>query len=177
VPSISNEIKQDIITPKEVVINSIPNKPKRELPKSSKLGAIYKDIHQEVVIEKDDNKIELHEGNLQELWSNFLEENRNDLQNAFLNVAQTQVPVLIENKITFTVTNNVSLEMLQLHKMDITTYFRKKTTSNLVVPDFQLKKNESQLKNYKTAKDRLKDMIDDNNAVLKLIEKFELNMD
>jgi len=162
-PAISNQISQ--------------NKPKRELPKSSTLGAMFKDIHQEVVIEKDENKIELNEENLQVLWKSFLEENKATLQNAFMNVAQTQVPVLIEDRITFTVTNNVSLEMLQLHKMDITSYFRKKTTSSTVVPDFQLKKNESQQKNYKTAKDRLKDMIDANSAVLKLIEKFELNLD
>jgi hypothetical protein len=94
-----------------------------------------------------------------------------------MNVAQTQIPVLLEDKITFTITNNVSLEMLQLHKMDITAYFRKKTTSTTVVPEFYLKKNESQQKNYKTTKDRLKEMIDENASVLKLIEKFELNLD
>ena len=42
---------------------------------------------------------------------------------------------------------------------------------------FLLKKNEKEQKNYKTTKDRLKDMIDDNAAVLKLLEKFELNLD
>ena len=138
---------------------------------------MLKEIHKEVVIEIEENKVELKEENLQTLWKNFLDENKTKLQNAFMNVALTQIPVLLEDKITFTITNNVSLEMLQLHKMDITAYFRKKTTSITVVPEFYLKKNESQQKNYKTTKDRLKEMIDENASVLKLIEKFELNLD
>jgi len=138
---------------------------------------MFKEIHTDVVVEKDDNKVELTEENLQQLWSSFLEENKTTLQNAFMSVAITQVPALIEDKIVFTITNNISLEMMQLHKMDITSYFRKVTTSTTVVPDFQLKRNDNQPKNYKTSKDRLKDMIDSNNAVLKLIQKFDLNMD
>ena len=138
---------------------------------------MFKEIHTDVVVEKYDNKVELTEENLQQLWTSFLEENKTTLQNAFMSVAITQVPALIEDKIVFTITNNISLEMMQLHKMDITSYFRKVTTSTTVVPDFQLKRNDNQPKNYKTSKDRLKDMIDSNNAVLKLIQKFDLNMD
>ena len=157
--------------------NISAKKTKRELPKSSSLGAMFKEIHNEVIIEIDDDKVDLNIENLQALWSRFLEENKATLQNAFMNVALTQIPELIEDKIVFTLTNNVSLQMLQLHKMDITAYFRKRTTSTTVVPEFILKKNETEQKNYKTTKDRLKDMIDDNAAVLKLIEKFELNLD
>lgn len=152
-------------------------KPKRELPKRSAMSALLNEIHKEEVEEQDLNKVELTAANLQGIWGDFLKENKDKLQNAFLSAAQHQVPVLIEDRVTFTASNNVSLEMLQLHKMDITTYFRKRTTSTTVVPDFILNREETQAKNYKTAKDRLKDMIDANAAVLKLIEKFDLNID
>lgn len=138
---------------------------------------MFKEIHKEVVTVQDDNKVELTEENLQSIWENFLNEHKDKLQNAFLSAAQNQTPRLDEDRVVFTASNNVSLEMLQLHKMDITTYFRKVTTSTTVVPFFKLQKDESQTKNYKTAKDRLKDMIESNEAVLKLIEKFDLNMD
>lgn len=150
-------------------------KPKRELPKSSTIGSLYKDIHQEVIIVNDENKVELNTENVFSIWKEFLEENKEKLQNSFLSAAQEQVPELVEDKVTFTLSNNISLEMLQLHKMDITAYFRKKTNSTTVVPDFILKRDMSQQKNYKTSKDRLKDMIAENGAVLKLIEKLDLN--
>lgn len=138
---------------------------------------MFKEIHKEVVAVQDENKVELTEENVQSIWENFLADNRDKLQNAFLSAAQNQTPQLMEDKVTFTASNNVSLEMLQLHKMDITAYFRKKTTSTTVVPDFKLQRDESQVKNYKTTKDRLKEMIDANASVLKLIEKFDLNLD
>lgn len=150
-------------------------KPKRELPKTSSIGSMFKEIHKEVVTEKDENKVELTTENVLTIWNEFLAESKDKLQNAFMSAAQEQVPVLIEDKVTFTASNNISLEMLQLHKMDITAYFRKRTTSTTVVPNFILKRDESQQKNYKTTKDRLKDMIAANNSVLKLIEKLDLN--
>ncbi len=156
---------------------SNPSKPKRELPKTSSISSMFNEIHKEVLILKDENKVELTTDNVIQLWDSFLLENKDKLQNAFLSAAQNQVPQLIEEKITFTVTNNVSLEMLQLHKMDITAYFRKKTTSILVVPDFILLRNDTLMKNYKTPKDRLKEMIDSNPAVLELIKKLDLNID
>lgn len=182
-PEKTNENKSAIISKEQnlkseiINLNSEIKKTKRELPKSSSLGAMFKEIHNEVVVEVIDDKVDLNIENLQALWSRFLEENKTTLQNAFMNVALTQIPELKEDSIVFTLTNNVSLQMLQLHKMDITAYFRKRTTSTNVVPEFVLKKNETEQKNYKTNKDRLKDMIDDNAAVLKLLEKFELNLD
>lgn len=167
------EERPEISNLKSEISNQV--KPKRELPKSSTIGSLYKDIHQEVVIVNDENKVELNTENVFSIWKEFLEENKEKLQNSFLSAAQEQVPELVEDKVTFTVSNNISLEMLQLHKMDITAYFRKKTTSTTVVPDFILKRDMSQQKNYKTSKDRLKDMIAENGAVLKLIEKLDLN--
>lgn len=152
----------------------LTTKVKRELPKTSTMGSMFKEIHKEVVTAKDENKLELSTENVVEIWQDFLTDNKNKLQNAFLSAAQEQVPQLIDDKITFTASNNISLEMLQLHKMDITTYFRKRTTSITVVPDFILQRNESAQKTYKTPKDRLKEMITENSAVLKLIEKFDL---
>ena len=180
-----NEIKQDIIVEDKIenatspipTLNPEIKKIKRELPKSSTLGSMFKEIHTEVVVEVDNNKVDLTKENLLELWKAFLEENKATLQNAFMSVAIHQIPELIDDKITFVLTNNISLELLLLHKMDITAYFRKRTTSTTVIPEFVMKKSESQQKNYKTTKDRLKDMIDENSAVLKLIEKFELNLD
>ena len=151
-------------------------KPKRELPKSSSIGAMLKNVHKEYIVEQENDKVELTPENVAYLWKNFLEENKNNLQNAFLNVAQHQQPILEEDKLTFTVTNNISLEMLQLHKMEITLYFRKYSTSSTIAPDFILQKSDT-TKDYKTPKDRLKDMIDNNPAVLNLIQKFNLNMD
>lgn len=175
-----NKIKQDVVSEKNLtsqISNLTSTKPKRELPKSSTLGSMFKEIHKEVVIEVDHNKVDLTSDNIQSIWKEFLEENKATLQNAFMSVAINQTPELIEDKIVFVLTNNISSELLQLHKMDITSYFRKRTTSTTVVPEFVMKKSENQQKNYKTTKDRLKDMIDANNAVLKLIEKFELNLD
>jgi hypothetical protein len=172
---VEEKIAQENLTTHDSRLTTV--KPKRELPKSSSLGSMFKEIHKEVVTVQDDNKVELTEENLQSIWENFLSEHKDKLQNAFLSAAQNQIPKLDEDKVVFTASNNVSLEMLQLHKMDITSYFRKATTSTTVVPFFKLQKDESQTKNYKTSKDRLKDMIESNVAVLKLIEKFDLNMD
>ena len=177
-----NEIEQVIAVEEQYLTSHISplnsdNKPKRELPKTSSIGSLYKDIHQEVVTAKDENKLELSPENVIILWREFLADNKDKLQNAFLSAAQEQSPQLIEDKVTFTASNNISLEMLQLHKMDITTYFRKRTTSVTVMPDFILQRNESAQKNYKSSKDRLKEMIDTNAAILKLIEKFDLNID
>ncbi|MEN9448176.1 MAG: hypothetical protein RJA25_1466 [Bacteroidota bacterium] len=137
---------------------------------------MLKNVHKEYIVEQENDKVELTPENVAYLWKNFLEENKNNLQNAFLNVAQHQQPILEEDKLTFTVTNNISLEMLQLHKMEITLYFRKYSTSSTIAPDFILQKSDT-TKDYKTPKDRLKDMIDNNPAVLNLIQKFNLNMD
>lgn len=169
----TNEIKQDNL----IEQNLTSRKPKRELPKSSTLGAMYKEIHKEVILEVDENKVDLTNDNIQSIWKEFLEDNKATLQNAFMSVAINQTPELIEDKIVFVLTNNISSELLQLHKMDITTYFRKRTTSTTVVLEFIMKKSENQQKNYIQPRDRLKDMIKNNKAVLMLIEKFELNLD
>jgi hypothetical protein len=91
-----------------------------------------------------------------------------------LSVAEKQTPSLNGEVITFIETNNISLELLQLHKMDILGYYRKKTTSVSASLEFKLQRNEIR-KDYKTPKDRLRDMIKENPAVLKLIEKLDLN--
>lgn len=138
---------------------------------------MFKDLDKQVVSETNDDKIELNETNVLLIWQNFLNEHKDNLQNAFMNAAKNQQPKLEDDKIILTATNNVTIEFLQLHRMDITAYFRKKTYSQTVAPDFRLERDTSSLKNYKTPKDRLKDMIENNGAVLKLIEKFDLNMD
>lgn len=148
---------------------------KRELPKSSGLGSMFKDINKHIVVVEKKQKVELTADNVEELWKNFLAEGKQHLQPAFLNVAQTQKPVLVNDKIQFTLTNNISLEILQLHKLDITSYYRNHTSNNTVVPEFILLRDPNATKQYKTNKDRLKDMIDKNPVVLKLLEKFDLN--
>lgn len=138
---------------------------------------MLKDIHQDVVIENKEKKVELNEDSLLVLWKDFLTENSSKLQNAFLSVAERQTPKLLNDEITFIETNNISLELLQLHKIDIVSYFIKKTTSSTVHLKFVLDRKEEAVKNYKTPKDRLKEMIDNNPAVLELIKKFELSLD
>ncbi len=158
-------------------INSSSNKPKKELPRQSALGAMMKEIHKENVVKKMEEKVELNEETVLPLWKEFLSENKERLQNAFLSVAEKQTPQYTDEKITFIETNNISLELLQLHKIDIVSYFMKRTTSSFVRLDFKLNRKESTSKNYKTPRDRLKDMIAQNPSVLKLIEKFDLNND
>jgi hypothetical protein len=154
-----------------------PVKQKKELPKSSMLGSIKKNLHTEVVKEITEEKVALTEENLQVLWKGFLTENKAKLQNAFLSVAERQVPVLSEDKIIFVEENNVSLEMLQLHKVDIVSYFLRKCTLQQIPLEFKINKSEEIEKSYKTKKDRLRDMISTNAAVLKLIEKFNLDLE
>ena len=153
------------------------SRPKRELPKSSSIGNMLKDIHQEVVIENKETKIVLTAESLAVLWNEFINTDREKLQNAFLSVAERQQPQLIDDEITFVESNNISLQMLQLHKMEITSFFIKKTTSPSISLIFKLDKKEDLTKNYKTPKDRLKEMIDVNPAVLELIKKLELNLE
>lgn len=169
VPKVNNEIST-------IEENTTTVKKKRELPKSSSMGAIFKGLHEEYVSTDTNLKVELTPETTQQLWNSFLAENKNTLQNSFLNAAQGQVPQLVEDKIVFIVSNNISLELLQLHKMDITMYFRKHTTSVNVAPDFILQREE-QIKVFKSPKERLKDIIDVNPAVLNLIQKLDLNMD
>jgi hypothetical protein len=173
-------VQKNIVEDKSLTTYDLPlttPKPKRELPKSSSIGNMLKDIHQEVVQENKEVKVELTEESLPELWTQFLSENREKLQNAFLSVAERQKPLLADGEITFIETNNISLELLQLHKIDIVSFFIKKTTSPTVHLNFKLNKKEELTKNYKTAKDRLKDMIDENPAVLELIKKLELSLE
>ena len=47
-------------------------KPKRELPKSSSIGNMLKDIHQEVVVENKETKIVLTAESLAVLWNEFI---------------------------------------------------------------------------------------------------------
>jgi len=175
IAQITTSINENIAVHK-IEENATVLKKKRELPKSSSMGAIFKGIHEEYVSTDTIPKIELTHETTQQLWRAFLEENKNTLQNSFLNAAQEQVPQLIEDRIVFTVTNNISLELLQLHKMDITMYFRKYTTSVTVAPDFILQREE-QTKVFKSQKERLKEIIEINPAVLNLIQKLDLNMD
>ncbi|MFN8237901.1 MAG: hypothetical protein U0T77_06990 [Chitinophagales bacterium] len=171
------EIK--INTQEETVLATpVMNKPKRELPKSSSLGSIRNELHQERAIGAAENKVELTVENLLVLWRSFLDENKERLQSSFMNVAERQVPQIVQEKVVFTESNNVSLEILQLHKTDIVSYLIKKTTAPTVHLEFVLqRKDEQPAKMYKTQKERLKEMIEKNEAVLKLIEKFDLNLD
>jgi len=168
-----------INTVKEIVLATpVQNKPKRELPKSSSLGSIRSELHKERVTGTEENKVELTTENMLVLWRNFLDENKERLQSSFLNVAERQVPQIVHDKVVFTESNNVSLEILQLHKSDIVSYLIKKSTAPTIHLDFILqRKEEIPVKTYKTQKERLKEMIEKNNAVLKLIEKFDLNLD
>lgn len=170
------QVEEQKITSVEIVERNV-SKPKRELPKASMLGALKKNINTEVVLDNSEQKIELNAENLQTLWMEFLEENRPRLQNAFLSVAEKQVPQYIEDKIIFVEENNVSLEMLQLHRVDIVSYFLRKCTLKQIPLEFKINKIAETDKSYKTQKERLKDMINANSAVVKLIEKFKLELD
>lgn len=152
-------------------------KSKRELPKTSSIGSMFKNLEKQNVEKKVEAKLELTPENTIVIWNKFLNENKANLHSSFLSAAQSHPPVLEDDKIVFTASNNVTLEMLQLHKMDITAFFRLRTTSATVVPVFVLNRAESPIKDYKTNKDRLKDMIDSNASIMKLIEKFDLNME
>ncbi len=135
---------------------------------------MLKEIHQDVTVKNNIQKIELTEVTVQLLWKEFLKDNKNKLQNAFLSVAERQIPTLVDNQITFIETNNISLELLQLHKIDIVSYYIQHTTSSMVELKFQLDRKIELTKNYKTPKDRLKEMIEENPAVFELIKKLEL---
>ena len=80
-------------------------------------------------------------------------------------------------EIVFTETNNISLELLQLHKMDIVSYFTRKSTQPIVHLKFNLDRKQEVKRDYKTPKERLLIMIDENPAVRELIKKLDLNLD
>lgn len=142
------------------------------------MGSIRNELHQERTAGMEETKVELTLDNLLVLWRDFLDENKDRLQSSFLNIAERQTPQIVEDKVVFTESNNVSLEILQLHKSDIVSYLIRKTKAAAVQLDFVLhRKEEPAAKTYKTQKERLKEMIDSNNAVLKLIERFDLNLD
>ncbi|HNM32009.1 MAG TPA: hypothetical protein PKM51_04610, partial [Chitinophagales bacterium] len=103
IAQITTSINENIAVHK-IEENATVLKKKRELPKSSSMGAIFKGIHEEYVATDTIPKIELTHETTQQLWRAFLEENKNTLQNSFLNAAQEQVPQLIEDRIVFTVT-------------------------------------------------------------------------
>jgi hypothetical protein len=165
-----------ITVAEEPPMSDPPNeKRRRELPKQSALGALLKDVHQQSASVKEEHKTELTQESLEKLWPEFLADNKGKLQNAFLNVAEKQIPQLNNDVIIFTEANNISLELLQLHKMEILSFIRKHTTSKTASLEFKLQRNEAKDKPYKTSKDRIRDMIQDNPAVLKLIQKLDLN--
>lgn len=114
---------------------------------------------------------------VQSLWKEFLTENREKLQNAFLSVAGRQHPLWENEQIVFIETNNISLELLQLHKMDIVSYFVRKSTQPIVHLEFKLEKKTDVKRDYKTPMDRLKTIVELNPAVKELIKKLDLNLD
>lgn len=148
------------------------------MPKSSALGALFKAVEVEAKVEDNSHKQPLDDSTVLPLWKDFLEENKDKLQNAFMSVAMRQVPVLQGDTIRFIETNNISLELLQLHKADIVSFYLRKTTAPAVYLGFELqKKQEVEVKVSKSEKERLKDMVDQNPAILKLIQKLDLNLD
>ncbi len=165
----------DVLEPTIAEQPSIAIRSKKVLPKQSSLGAMLKDIHQDVVADHQESILEFNDESVQLIWKEFLEINKGKLQHAFLSVAEKQLPVLDGEVITFTETNNISLELLQLYKMDILSFFRTRINSKNASLSFKLLKNDQDQKAYKTPKDRLKDMIVDNASVLKFIEKLDLN--
>ncbi len=170
-------IVEETISHIQSTVNVSNTRPKRELPKSSSIGNMLKDIHQDVAVKNTIPKINLTEVTVQLLWKEFINENKNKLQSAFLSVAEKQIPSLVEHQIVFTESNNISLELLQLHKLDIVSFYLQRTTTSMVELKFELEKKNIVVKSYKTPKDRLKDMIESNPAVLQLIKKFELTLD
>jgi hypothetical protein len=140
------------------------------------MGSMLKEVNEHISAKKsDENKIELTPESLPELWQAFLEHIRVKAQSSFMSVAEKQVPLLEEHLIVFTESNNISLELLQLHKREITSYFIAKTTAKVHL-DFRLSKKR-EIKTHKPAKERLREMIASNEAVNKLIQKFDLNLD
>lgn len=135
---------------------------------------MFKDIHKDISTSEKEKKIELTSENIKEIWDNFLNDNKEKLQPTFVNLAQLHIPELFDDKLRFTLPNNISSEILQLHKMDITAYFRKCTTSEKIAPEFIVLKSAEADYTIKSSKDRLKDMVEKNPAVLMLIKKFEL---
>jgi hypothetical protein len=169
--------------PKEVLIENIADptptaaEPRRRiLPNKSTMGSLLKEVNAEISVKKsDENKVELTFDSLPELWKDFLSHIRHKAQNSFMAVAEDQQPQLEEACIIFTVPNNISLEMLHLHKTEITSYFLSKTTAKVQLEFRMTKKAET--RNYKSAKERLREMSASNEAVNKLIQKFDLNLD
>ena len=169
-------VKEEITEPVAITPTAVAEPRRKILPSKSSMGSLLKEVNEQISVKKsDEHRIELTSDSLLELWKAFLEYIRHKAQNSFMSVAEEQKPVLEEELIVFTVPNNISLEMLQLHKTEITTYFLSKTTAKVQL-DFRLLK-KAETKVYKPAKERLREMIDSNEAVNKLIQKFDLNLD
>ena len=151
--------------------------PKRKiLPNRSSMGSLLKEVNEHIAAKKpDENRMELTPESLPELWKTFLEHIRVKAQTSFMSVAEKQQPTLEEHLIVFTESNNISLELLQLHKTEITTYFISKTTAKVHL-DFRLSK-QREIKSHKPAKERLREMIANNESVTRLIQKFDLNLE
>lgn len=147
------------------------------LPSRSGIGSLLKEVKDDISVKRtDENRIELTTDVLPDLWQSFLDDIRHKAQHSFMSVAESQKPDLQAETIVFSVPNNISLEMLQLHKSEIMTYFLSKTTAKVQL-EFLLVKKEESTRIYRSPKDRLKDMAAVNAAVNKLIQKFDLNLD
>ncbi|HNF47910.1 MAG TPA: hypothetical protein PKO18_02245 [Chitinophagales bacterium] len=170
------ETKRTIQNPAVVTSTPAEKKQKKELPTRSGIKSLFKDL-QQTTVQQVEEKLDLTTVTVQLLWKEFLKENREKLQNAFLSVADRQVPHWENEEIVFTETNNISLELLQLHKMDIVSYFTRKSTQPIVHLKFNLDRKQEVKRDYKTPKERLLIMIDENPAVRELIKKLDLNLD
>lgn len=147
------------------------------LPTRPGIGSLLKEVKEEISVKRtDENKVELTADSLPGLWKQFLDEIRHKAQHSFLSVADSQQPDLQEETIIFSVPNNISLEMLQLHKTEIMTFIIAKTTAKVQL-DFRLDKKEEAVRTYRSPKERLREMANANDAVNKLIQKFDLNLD
>ena len=147
------------------------------LPNRTGIGSLLKEVKEEISVRRtDENRIELTIDSLPGLWKAFLDDIRNKAQQSFLSVANSQQPDLQEETIIFSVPNNISLEMLQLHKTEIMTYFLARTTAKVQL-EFRLVKKEETARTYRSPKERLREMAQANDAVNKLIQKFDLNLD
>lgn len=151
------------------------DKPKKILARKDSLGSMLNEL--KTIDVKEVEKLDFIQANVEQLWTEFIEFIKPKAQSSFLNIAQSQTPKIDGNKLILEVSSNINLEMIQFHKTDIIGFFISNTNTKLIELVIELNRKEEEISNYKQPKDRLKEMVEENNVVRYMITKLYLNLD
>jgi hypothetical protein len=184
IPKVETKLEQPQVEEKKVEIKNVSHEDestqnssaKKILAKKSSLTSIIAEINDDKNIQQKE-KPELNSENIVAFWDEYISFIKPNAQNSYLNIIQNQQPVFEKNKILVTASSNINLEMMQLNKSSIITFFLEHTNTKQLELEIVLQKPKNEEPVYKVPRERAKELYESNESVRYLIQKFDLTLD